>query len=304
MIGGRITLYILLAGAILAAVAISLLAYNAQPGTYVDKNSNNIASTTNNSGTSPTGTSTELSGSWHGSYSSRSGSGEWMFTLTKNERNHYIGELITNGPYSTHGQKVPITVLVSGERIHIYIPALEMNITGRIVNGELQGIWSFSNGEDHGEWRGIRGVSLITDIKTTTISDYTSNETRTNKSNPFDNVKEINPPDREPYNKIVIDTKKVLTEIFGGAKLARMVSSSNGKMYVEYIVKTEIVPGNYSLDKMSSMYIEMGYTVTMKANSNDEFVIVFTFMYEDKITYITIAGKTYHQTVSLLINYT
>ncbi len=86
MIGGKITLYILSAGAILAAVAISLFAYNAQLGTYINKTSNNIASTTNNSETSLTGTSTELtelSGSWHGSYSSRSGSGEWMFTLTK-----------------------------------------------------------------------------------------------------------------------------------------------------------------------------------------------------------------------------
>ncbi len=70
--------------------------------------------------------------------------------INKNYRNHYIGELITNGPYSTQGQKVPITVLVSGETILIYIPALEMNITGRIVNGELQGTWGFSNGEDHG----------------------------------------------------------------------------------------------------------------------------------------------------------
>ncbi len=95
-----------------------------------------------------------------------------------------------------------------------------------------------------------------------------------------------------------------MTKIFGGAKLAHMVSSSGGKMYIEYIVKTEIVPGNYSLDKMSSMYTEMGYTVTMKTNTNDEFVIVLTFMYEDRTTYITIAGKTYHQTVSLLINYT
>ena len=289
----------------MAAIAIGLLAYNAQPGTYNNETNNEVATITSNNETiSPAITSIELSGSWHGRYNSKSGSGEWMFTLTKKDEDHYVGELMTNGPYSTRGEKVPVMVHVTDEAILIYIPALEINITGRIVNGELQGTWSFSNGEDYGEWRGIRGASLITNIKTTITSDYTSNETGANKSNPFNNAKEINPPDREPYNKIVIDTKKVLSEIFGGAKLAHMVSSSNGKMYIEYIVKNEIVPGNYSLDKMSSMYTEMGYTVTMKANTNDEFMIVLTFMYEDRTTYITIAGKTYQQTVSLLINYT
>ena len=145
----------------MAATAIGLLAYNEQLGAYVNKTNNDVASKTNNSETSPTSTSpelTELSGSWHGNYSGRSGNGEWMFTLTKNDSNHYIGELITNGPYSTKGRKVPITVTVSGETILIHIPALEMNITGVIVNGELQGTRSFTNGEDHGEWRGIRGT--------------------------------------------------------------------------------------------------------------------------------------------------
>ena len=103
---------------------------------------------------------------------------------------------------------------------------------------------------------GNKRYPVISDIRTNTTADYSSNKTRTKTSNPFNNVKEINPPDREPYNKIIIDTKEVLSEIFGGAKLAHMVSSSDGKMYIEYVVKTEIVPGIYSLDKMSSMYRE------------------------------------------------
>ena len=63
--------------------------------------------------------------------------------VNKNDRNRYIGELITNDPYSTQGRKIPITALVLGETILIYYPALEINITERIVNGELQGTWSF-----------------------------------------------------------------------------------------------------------------------------------------------------------------
>ena len=94
-----------------------------------------------------------------------------------------------------------------------------------------------------------------------------------------------------------------MSEIFGGTKIAHMDLSSDDKIYIEYIVRTEIVPGNYSLDNMSPIYTEMDYTVTMKAITNDKFVIVLTFMYEDRTTYITIAGKTYQQTVSLLINH-
>ena len=55
------------------------------------------------------------------------------------------------------------------------------------------------HGKDHGEWRGIRGATVITDIKTSTTANYSLNETRTKTSNPFNNIKEINPPDREPY---------------------------------------------------------------------------------------------------------
>ena len=305
MIGDKTTLYILLAGTILAAIAIGLLAYNAQPGTYNNETNNGVATiTSNNETVSQAITSIELSGSWHGRYNSKSGSGEWMFTLTKKDEDHYVGELMTNGPYSTRGEKVPIMVHVTGETILIYIPALEMNITGRIVDGELQGTWRFSNGADHGEWRGMRGATVITNKETSAITITTSKETRTAEANPYNSAQEVSPPSQEPYNKIVIDTKRMLSEIFGGAKLTHVVSGSAGRMYVEYIVKTEIVPGKYSVDKIGSMLIEMGYTVTTKADTNDEFVIVFTYMYEGKITYITVAGKTGCQTVSLLINYT
>ena len=44
--------------------------------------------------------------------------------------------------------------------------------------------------------------------------------------------------------------------------MTHVVSGSANRMYVEYIVKTEIVPGKYSVDKIGSMLIEMGYTVT------------------------------------------
>ncbi len=75
--------------------------------------------------------------------------------------------------------------------------------------------------------------------------------------------------------------------------MTHVVSGSAGRMYVEYIVKTEIVPGKYSVDKIGSMLIEMGYTVTTKADTNDESMIVFTYMYEGKVTYITVAGKNW-----------
>ncbi len=304
MIGNRTTLYILLAGAILAAIAIGLLAYNAQPETY-NETKNGVATITSSSETkSPVTTSIELTGSWHGRYNSKSGTGEWMFTLTKKDENYYVGELMTNGPYSTQGEKIPVMVHMIGETILIYIPALDMNITGKIVNGELQGTWRFSNGADQGEWRGVRGAIAITDTETTTIIITTSQETKTTEANPYDSAKEINPPSQEPYNKIINDIKKVLSEIFGGAKLTHVVSSNAGRMYVEYIVKIEITPGKYSVEKIGSILTEMGYTVATKADTNDEFVIVFTYTYEGKITYITAAGKAGHQTVSLLINYT
>ncbi len=296
MIGDKTTLYILLAGAILAAIAIGLLAYNAQTETYNNE--------TNNETVSPAITSIELPGSWHGRYNSKSGSGESMFTLTKKDEDHYMGELMTNGPYSTQGEKIPVMVHVTGKTILTYIPALKMNITGRIVDGELQGTWRLSNGADQGKWRGMKGATIITDTETPAITITTSKETRTIEANPYNSAQEVSPPSQEPYNKIVIDTKRMLSEIFGGAKLTHVVSGSASRMYIEYIVKTEIVPGKYSVDKIGSMLIEMGYTVTTKADTNDESMIVFTYMYEGKITYITVAGKTGCRIVSLLINYT
>jgi len=189
MIGDKTTLYILLAGTILAAIATGLLAYNAQTGTYNNETNNEVAIiTSNNETVSPAITRIELSGSWHERYNSKSGSGERMFTLTEKDEDHYMGELMTNGPYSTQGEKIPVMVHVTGETILIYIPALEMNVTGRIVDGELQGTWRLSNGADQGEWRGMRGATVITDRETHAIMITTSKETRTMEANPYNSA--------------------------------------------------------------------------------------------------------------------
>ncbi len=178
-----------MAGAILAAIAIGLLAYNAQTGTYNNETNNEVAIiTSNNETVSPAITSIELSGSWHGRYNSKSGSGEWMSTLTEKDEDHYMGELMTNDPYSTQGEKIPVMVHVTGETILIYIPALEMNVTGRIVDGELQGTWRLSNGADQGEWRGMRGATVITDTETPAIMITTSKETSTMEANPYNSA--------------------------------------------------------------------------------------------------------------------
>ncbi len=154
MIGDRSALYMLLFCVALAALAMGLLAYNSP------------AQITNNEEKTVSTTHQDLSGPWHGRYSSGLGSGEWVSNLTRINETMYVGDIMANGPYSTNGEKIPIKVNIMGETLIIRVPQNTIIIEGRLVGEELRGVWWLINGTDQGEWRGVRGTVFLVNDKT------------------------------------------------------------------------------------------------------------------------------------------
>ena len=153
MIGDRSALYMLLFSVALAALAIGLLAYNSSIQTTNEEETATVAHH-------------DLSGPWHGRYSSGLGSGEWVSNLTRINETMYIGDLMVNGPYSTNGERIPIRIDIMGETLVIHVPQNNIIIKGRLIGEELQGSWWLINGTDQGEWRGVRGAVFLVNDKT------------------------------------------------------------------------------------------------------------------------------------------
>jgi len=120
--------------------------------------------------TSSSGTSLNLEGTWHGSYTGKYGSGEWTWIIEKTNDNTYRGCLKTTGTYA--GGWMPISIQVSGNKITVgTVGPNAVTFTGTISGSHASGTWRMTNAQEGGDWSGTRTgpvTSLPCYPKTTT----------------------------------------------------------------------------------------------------------------------------------------
>ncbi len=101
----------------------------------------------------------DITGAWHGTYTSSKGNGEWSWVIKKSGGG-YIGVLTTTKPYN--GENVPVSVKFEGNKITVGWVAVGVVFEGTVSGDRMSGTWRFQNGMDSGTWEGVRGESSIT----------------------------------------------------------------------------------------------------------------------------------------------
>jgi len=116
--------------------------------------------------------STDITGAWHGTYTSGKGNGEWSWVIKKSA-DGYTGILTTTKPYN--GENVPIFVTLKGKKITVGWVTVGVVFEGTISGDKMSGKWKFQNGMDGGNWRGVRGESSITPKETSNANQAPPN---------------------------------------------------------------------------------------------------------------------------------
>ncbi|MCD6477660.1 MAG: hypothetical protein J7K87_01530 [Candidatus Aenigmarchaeota archaeon] len=235
--------------------------------------------------------SMDVSGAWHGTYTSSQGNGEWSWIIER-KGNEYTGMLTTTGPYA--GANVPISVTINGNKITVGWVAAGVVFEGTISGNKMLGTWKFQNLADKGSWSGEKGETSITPKSTTeSTTETTQVETQENE-NPYNSANNIQPlgEDERHLDEIV---RPMLLSVFSGVKLTSTASVTSGgsSSALGYIVNRVVTSSDIS--SLRSSITSRGYKIILDNIESDG---TFALGFMENGNPMFISGKTGEQWIN------
>jgi hypothetical protein len=172
-----------------------------------------------------TGTA-DLSGTWHGTFTCRQGTGHFEWIIKKTGDKNYGGVLKVTDCYPTNGY-IDIEVTSDGSSITIGTVggasgAPAVTFQGEVSNGgsHAEGTWKFTNHMDSGTWKADRvSTSTQMPVQTSTVTESATNVQTTENEQPGGGQITCSPPPPEDYKTSYQAVLDAVKQVIGASNM-------------------------------------------------------------------------------------